>query len=132
MGLQNATLLDGGTVSATGGTSKTYTPDGVPVARGIHCIDASQTDFRIRPQFSAAVKQPTLASDGTWSKGRKTLTIVIPKLLASGKQIFPLVRIEFEDHPEMTSAEQNRLIGLASQALSDSDFTNFWQVGSLA
>lgn len=132
MGLQNATILDGGTVSATGGTSKTYTPDGVPVNRGIHLIDASVTDFRTRPTMTATVKQPPLSSDGSWGKGRKGLTLCVPKVLASGKQIFPLVRIEFEDHPEMLSTEQDRLLSLASQCLCDPDFVNFWRVGSLA
>lgn len=132
MALQNATILDGGTCSATGGTSKTFTPDGVPVTRGIHLIDASVTDFRIRPQMSVAVKQPTLNSDGSWSKGRKTLTLVIPKILASGAQVFPLVRVEFEDHPEMSTTEQTRLLGIAAQALFDTDFANLWSVGSLA
>lgn len=132
MGLQTATILDGATCSATGGTSKSYQPDGLPVTRGVHCIDTSVTDFKVRPQFSAQVKQPVLASDGiTWSKGRKTVTFQIPKVLASGKQIFPLVRIEFEDHPDMSDAEKTRILNIAGQILFDADFTNFWLLGSL-
>lgn len=132
MSLQNATLLDGATCSATGGTSKAYAIDGLPVNRGIHCIDTTEADFTIRPQFTAAVKQPVLGTNGVWGKGRKTLTLQIPKVLTDGTQIFPLCRIEFEDHPNMSDTEKTRLLSLACQTLLDSDFTNFWKIGSLA
>jgi len=132
MGLQSATLLNGNTNAATGGSAITLGPDGQTVANGIHLIDASVTDYRVRPQVTAKVKMPTLDNLGAYSKARKTLTITIPKILASTKTVFPLIRIELEDHPEMSQAEVDKLKNWACQTLMDTDFTSFWATGSIA
>lgn len=44
MGLTNVGILAGATVSASGGTAVSYTPDGLSVKNGLHLIDASVTD----------------------------------------------------------------------------------------
>lgn len=132
MGLQNATILDGATLSATGGTSKTLTIDGQQVTNGIHLADASVADYRTRPNVTAKVKQYTLNSDGLYGKGKRSLTLTMPKILSSGKQGFPCIRIEMEDFPEMSDTEQNKLLVWAGQILFDADFTAFWKTGSLA
>jgi len=132
MPLQNGTIADGGTISVAGGTVKTFSVDGQPVVNGIHLQDASITDYRTRPNVTAKNKLATLAQDGTYGKGKRSMTIVLPKVLASGKQGFPLARIEIEDYPEMSVAEVDKLINYAAQFLFDSDFTSFWRTGSLA
>lgn len=133
MGLANATLMSGGTLSVTGGTSKTYAPDGVNVANGIHLADFSVTDARIRPSLTA--KNRPAAYDktkGVWVRGKRECVLTIPKVLASGITEFPNVRIIIEDHPEMTDAELTTLLGLAGQIFFDTDFTNYVKYGSLA
>lgn len=92
MGLQNGTILDGATVSATGGTSKTLTTDGLQVTGGIHLIDASVTDYRTQPNITAKNKQPVLQADGYYGKRKRTMSLAFPKVLSSGKQGFPLDR----------------------------------------
>lgn len=125
------TILAGATLSATGGTSKTYTPDGVTIVGGAHLSDASVTDFRVRPTISAKAKMPSLAPDGGWSKGKYSLTHSVPMTTASGKVVFNLVRVELEVHPELSAADALELRNKGAQLLFDSDLTNFWQAGSL-
>lgn len=132
MGLQNGTLMDGATFTVNGGTSKTLSVDGQQVVGGIHLQDASVTDYRTRPNATVKTKLPSLLSDGTYGKGKKSFTLVHPKVLASGKQGFPLLRIELEDFPEMTQAEIDKLLIWGTQILCDADFLTYWRTGSLA
>lgn len=132
MGLQNGTLMDGATFTVNGGTSKTLSVDGQQVTGGIHLQDASVTDFRTRPNATVKTKLPVLGSDGYYGKGKKSFTIVHPKVLANGKQGFPLIRIELEDYPEMSQAEVDKLLIWGTQILCDADFQTFWRTGSLA
>lgn len=133
MSLQNCTVMSGATgLTVVGGSAETFTPDGLTVASGIHIADAAQPDFRIRKNMTAKNRPPVLNSDGTYTKDKKSITIVAPKLLASGKTQFNLIRIEREIHPESTAAEAKELNMLGGQALSDTDFDAFWTAGSLA
>jgi len=132
MGLNSSTLLLGATCSATGGVSHSFTPDGLMISNGLHLIDAAITDYRTRPSITVKTKQPTLLPDGTWGRGKRSMTITLPKVLSSGKQEFPNVRIELSDHPEMSQAEIDALTCYAAQSLFDADFLAFWRTGSQA
>jgi len=133
MSLQNATLMDGATAMApTGGSTMTFTPDGTVVPNGVHTANSAQTDFRIRENMTIKVKNPSLGTDGVYSKDKKSITYVEPKILASGKVVFNLIRIEREVHPESTAAEALNLSMMGAQILSDSDFLSFWSGGSLS
>lgn len=134
MPLQNASILNGATVSASGGTAVTLTTDGQKVNNGIHLINAANTDFRTRQNVSVRTIQPTLGSTGMWSKGKKQMSLVHPKVLASGisagVQEFPYFRLELGDHPEMTQGEIDALRVWAAQLIIDPDFDAFWRTGS--
>lgn len=131
MALSSFALLAGGTNSATGGTSKTYANDGKPVAGGIHVSDASQTDFRIRPNITFRNREPKYNSvTKKFSKDKKQAVLVIPKLLADGSVEYNLIRIEREVHPESTAAEMLELNVQGAQLLFDSEVSAFWTVGS--
>lgn len=133
MGIQNGTIMDGATPSSAGGTSVTLTSDGQVVTNGVHVIDAAVADYRVRPGVTFKTIQPKLDPvTGTYGKGKKTVSIVHPKILASGKQGFPTFRMSVEDYPEMTVAECDKLRLWAIQVLLDSDFTSFFRTGSLA
>lgn len=132
MPLNGMTFLQGGTVSATGGTSKTLTTDGQQVVNGLHLIDASVTDYRTRPNCTIKYKAPTLKSDGTYTKGKMSFVGVRPMLSADGQTHFNLVRTEIEVHPEASAAELANLRSQGAQQLCDADTDNFWSTGSLA
>lgn len=133
MGLQATTIKSGTTaMTPSDGTDFTLTPDGQTVPSGLHLADAAQTDFRIRRNCTVKNKVPTVQADGTYTKDKKSMTFVAPKILASGKTVFNLIRIEREIHPESTAAEALDLNMIGAQLLSDTDLTAFWASGSLS
>jgi len=132
MPVNGASIPVGATWTPAGGTAKVYTTDGLSVVNGVHLIDASVTDYRTRPQMTLKTKVPSLNSLGEYSKGRRSMVITIPKVLTSGKTVFPLVRIELEDHPESSAAEVAALLSIGANVLIDADFASFWATGSVA
>ena len=135
MGVQNATLLVGGTVSATGGTSTAFTPNGATVSGGVQVVDSTSTNAVTRASITVRnIKAATLdTTTGTYTgKWKRQSQLVRPKVLSSGRVVFPLVRIELEGHPDMSDAEVSALISEGAQLLIDADFTSFWKVGSVA
>lgn len=133
MALSSVGLLSGTTLSAAGGTAFTLTPDGQPVTSGIHVSDASVSDARIRPNATFKNKSAVLLdpTKNTWSKGKRSIVYTRPKVLAAGNIIFPLIRIEIEDHPEMSAAEISAIVKEGCQFLFDADTANFVATGSL-
>lgn len=132
MSVQNASINAGATISATGGTAVNYTPNGITIQNGVQLIDAAITDYRIRPTLTLKVKAPVLDKNMVYSKDRKSMLLVEPILLASGKVVFNLLRIEREIHPETTAANALSFNTKGAQLLTDADFTNFWSAGSIA
>lgn len=132
MPLQNASIKNGATFTTVGGVDVVLSTDGLQVVNGVHLVDAATADFRVRPNITARTKNPTLLADGTYGKGRRSMTITIPKILANGKQGFPCFRLELEDFPEMTAAEVAKLRNWAVLVLTDSDFDSYWNTGSLS
>lgn len=133
MPLNGAIIKDGASaMTPTGGSDMTFTSDGQTVSGGLHLANAAQADFRIRENMSVKQKVPTLSGSGVYSKDKKTVTYVEPKILASGVTVFNLIRIEREVHPESTAAEALNLNMMGAQILADSDFASFWSAGSLA
>lgn len=134
MSIVNSAISSGATVAATGGTSFTFTADGQTAAGAVHVANAAITDFRIRPNAWFRSKVATVLDKlkGTFSKGKRSVVYVKPKILASGEVVYPLIRIELEDHPEMSLAEITALVTEGAQLLCDSDYTSFWTTGALA
>lgn len=131
MPIQNSTLLAGATLSAAGGTTFTLTVDGTQVKSGVHVADASVADFRIRPNATFKARMPSKKADGSYQKGKNSVTLVRPKVLANGVVDYPLVRIDIEYSAESTDAEITALMNQGAQLLFDADFTNFFKTGSL-
>lgn len=132
MGLLNGSILNGATASFTGGTSKSFTPDGVQIANGVHLSDASNSDVTTRETVTAKSVAPKYdANSGVWSKSKKSMTVTIP-VVKNETQMFPSVFITLGDHPLMTQAEVDTLRSHAAQLLLDSDYDAFWRSGNLA
>lgn len=135
MSITNATLLVGGTVSATGGTSTAFVTNGAQVTGGIQVVDSTNTNAVTRASMTfRTIKQAILdAITGKFTgKIKRQAQLVRPKVLADGRVVFPLVRIELEFAPESTDAEVSALMSEGSQLLCDADFTSFWKIGSVA
>lgn len=135
MGVQNATLLVGGTVGTTGGTSTAFVPNGATISGGIQIVDSVNTNAVTRASITLKTIKTAVFDMITGlftGKTKRQIQLVRPKVLASGRVVFPLVRIEVEMHPENTDAEVLALLSEGAQLLADSDFTSFWRIGSIS
>lgn len=131
MGLKTMSLLAGASVSASGGTALAFADDGVSVTNGIHLVVPADADYQTRRQATAKVKQPTLdPKTGVYGKDRKSISITHPLVLADGKVVFNVIRVEREIHPNFSAANALELNKLAAQALIDADTVDFWAAGT--
>lgn len=132
MPLNGAQISNGPTISVTGGTAITLSVDGRRIKDGINIVDASVADFKTRPRIEFTSKLPgTDPVTGDLTKWNKSINVVHPKVLASGKTEYPSIKILIKDHPENTAAEHQKLIEWAIQTLSDADFASFRTAGTL-
>lgn len=127
MPVNGAVINLGATVSATGGTAKTFSTTGQKVNGGQQVVDASNTDVKTRLSITVKSIPAQVGSDGQWTNSKAEVVVSQPKVLANGTQKFPNVRIILTDHPEMTQTEIDNLMGLAGQVCTDSDFQNLWR-----
>lgn len=132
MSLLNMALAIGPTITATGGTTQTFGPDGVPIDRGVQVSDVAETDIRTRDFVSFKSTKGVLQKDGTWSKDKRSVRITSPDLLADGKQDMPFIEIFYTGSPLNAATKMTRLKEMAAQVLFDSDTSNFWSTGNLA
>lgn len=133
MPISGATLLNGGTLAVSGGTSKTFSDVGETIKNGKKVADFSVTDARVRPTITCVNRPASLNSLGVYiSKDKRTAKLVQPKVITSGALVFNVREIRVEDHPETTEAEKVILDSYAAQLLCDPDFTQFFRNGSTA
>ena len=135
MPINNGTILVGGTVSATGGTSTAFVANGAEVKGGIQVVDSANANAITRAMITFRNIKAAIVDvlTGKYTgKTKRQAQLVRPKVLASGTIVFPLIRVELEIHPEMTDAEVSALLSEGAQLCIDSDFTSFWKLGSLA
>lgn len=126
------TIKAGGIPSVTGGTDEVFTRIAAQVANGVQLAKMAESDFRVRPVVTLKAKLPALQSDGTYSKGKVSATLVRPFLLSSGKTAFNVGRVEFEIHPEYPAAQASALRSDTSQLPFDSELANFWLGGDIS
>lgn len=132
MSITNCSILSGATVSATGGTAINFQPDGLDVANGIHVSDIAGVDFRTRKGITFKARQPRAQTDGSYSKGKHSATLAVPRVNANGVVEYPLIRIECEYSAENSTAEIDQMLVLGAQLCTDPDFATFWRTGSKA
>lgn len=132
MGLKTMSLLSGATLSVAGGTAVAFSDDGVSVQNGVHLVVPGDSSYTTRRTATAKYRPPAVDSTGVYSKDKKTISIVKPMVLASGKVVHNVIRIEREVHPELSAADAADLNKIAAQLLFDTDLDAFWSSGSLS
>lgn len=134
MPLNAITLADTATsMSVTGGTVKTYTPDGQTVTNGLHVADNTVTDFRVKPHITWKNRNPQRLNDGTYGKGKKDIIVTVPYLDAStGRVEFCTERYSSEYNPVIPAATRKNARYLLAQCLYDADAENFHTNGDIS
>lgn len=121
------------TLSVTGGTSKTFTPDGQTVFNGIHVADNSVTDFRLKPHITFKNRNPQRKADGTYGKGKREFILTEPYLDAStGKVEFATYRYSCEFAAVIPAANLKNGRYKAAQLCFDTDAENFHAAGDIS
>lgn len=132
--LNNMTIAAGATgATVTGGTAKTYTPDGQSVFNGIHVADNTVADFRVKPHFTFKNRNPVRQSDGTFSKGKRDIVSTDPYLdVATGIVHYVTTRYSQEANPVIPAANCKDARLKMAQCLFDSDCENFHATGDIS
>lgn len=116
-------------MSVTGGTALAFTETAKAVPSGIEVSAASVADFRVRPFVEFKNRQPVVQSDGSYSKAKREVKLVCPRLDANNKPYFDVVRITFEASPLTTDANQLDMRLMAGQILGLATLATFWSGG---
>lgn len=134
MPLNGLTIADGATsIAATGGTTKTFTPDGQSVFNGIHVADMSQADFRLRPHVSFKNRNPQRLASGAYGKGKRDTIYTEPWLNAStGEVLFVTIRTIVEFAPEIPAATVKNARFKAAQLQFVASTENFNAAGDIS
>lgn len=133
MPVNGMTLAVGATSAAvTGGTSKTFSSDGMQVTNGIHLIDTASTDFRTTLQITLRNKAAASLGNGQYGKYTREGNIYYPVYDAATDQLYPNVGyFKLAIHPFMTAATKLDIALLTAQMLFDADLASFRDTGSL-
>lgn len=130
MPVSTLSILSGATLSATGGTALPFALYGKEIPNGVAVMNLTEPSYKLRQTVTVSVKHPTVGNDGELTKFRKKCTYVRPFALASGKIVYPVIRIDLEDHPDMSAAEITEFRLRGAQLLIDADMIAFWETGS--
>lgn len=131
MGLKNMSLLTGATTAASGGSALVFADTGTTIPNGVALVVPATADYRVRQQSTWKYRAPKINSDGTYTRDSKSVSYNVPLILASGKIVNNVIRVEREVHPELSAAAATDLNKILAQMLFDSDTDNFWAAGSL-
>lgn len=131
MAIKNASILASATVAFSAGTTLGFISDSAVVPGGVHIIDPSQPDIRARLHATLSAKPSVALSDGTVSALKQSVSVTQPKLNATTQKVTnSTIRLTATRDPLMTHAEWRELRQTAAQLMLDSDFDNFWNLGS--
>lgn len=132
MSVQHATLKVGATISATGGTDRTYAVTGKAVTNGVHIVDINANNALLASHAYVVSKDGGNRSDGGRLLSQRSCRFVKPKQDSLTKTVYPSIEVILKPHAESTVAEIEELKNLAVLALISSDFTNLFQIGALS
>lgn len=130
MGLQNLQLTTNATIAVTGGTAQSFSPDNLEVAGGLHVVDVSVSDFRLRPQITFKAKSPVKKADGSYTKEIRSAKHVVSFLGADGVTQYDWIEVTSSLTPGSVDLAELRKKG--AQLCVDTDTDSFYTVGSRA
>ena len=127
------TLLDGSTISATGGTSKAFSQDGRSISNGRIYSDAAEFDIRKRDYITLSNTPEKAVNGGTqYSKGRRIAKAHVHDVDSASVPFEACnVSILVTKDVRCSAAKLSLAINRATQLLFDSELSNFNTVGTL-
>lgn len=132
MPINGATPIVGGTyVVPSGGTADTLSAFGSRTE--VQASFDADTEYLTKKDILFSQKEPSVSASAPngYTQARRTALLKLPLELDNGNRTVNTVRIELAVDIEATAAEIAEYCTLASQVLGDSDFSAFWQIGTL-
>jgi hypothetical protein len=127
MTISAASVLVGGTVSATGGTATTFVSKGNTLNEHRVVLDDS-SEFVLSTKLEFKVREPqvqTSAPNG-YTQKRSTVKCLKPLLLDNGSYTTNSFDIGLSVDVETTETEIAALRSLLAQIATDADYDSFW------
>ncbi len=133
MSILNASVNVDGTVATTGGTATTMVSKGTDLEKHDVILNDG-SEFAAQTKISFSIKDPKVSSSAPngYTQHRMNVKVLRPLLLDNGNYTVNSVTISFGVDHETTDAEIGSLRVLAAQLIHDSDFDDFWTVGSVS
>jgi hypothetical protein len=132
MTINAATPIIGGTyVVPSGGTADALSAFGSRTEMEAR-FDAD-TEYLTAKTAVFSQKEPAVANSAPngFTQARRSVLVKFPLELDNGNRTVNTIRIELGVDVEATSAEIAEYCLIASQILGDTDFSAFWQIGTL-
>lgn len=124
------TLLEGGTTTTAGGTGKAYSRTSNPVNSGYEYADVAENDFFARQKLLITSRLPQRQTDGTYSKHKTSVKVVIPFILASGELSMNTAEVKIECHPEAAATILAKLREYPTHLAKDSELDATYTAGT--
>lgn len=127
------TVLDGSTISASGGTAKAFSQDGRTISNGRYYGDGAEFDIRKRDTITLINVPEKAVNGGTqYTKGRRTAKVNVHDVDAAGVPYEAAnVSILVTKDVMCSAAKLALAVNRAAQLLFDSELSNFNTVGTL-
>lgn len=128
MPISSMTLLEGATITPTGGTGLTVKTSTNPQGTSVKAYVAEDTDLRTRRsmEFSVSEPKPNSASPNGFTLARNSVYVKVPFTLDNGEVTTHTIQIKMARDAEATQAEILELRKLGAQILIDSDLDDFY------
>jgi hypothetical protein len=126
MSLSDMSLLEGATITPSGGTALVFDSMGTSEYKNTLFVPAD-TDLRTQRRIVCTAKWPKVQSSAPngYTQARANAVIKIPLELDNGAITYNTIVIGFNTDVETSSAEKDAMLLLGAQVFTDSDFTGF-------
>lgn len=132
MSIQTASILVDGTIGVTGGTATPVDWLSGDQNQANVAIGGTSLLDRILGVITRKSPKPSATSPDGYTQARRRFLLKFPKTTASGKLTYSTWVVESARSVETTAAEFTTQKGIVCQIISDTDFDQYWDDGSLA
>jgi len=132
MSIRSSSVLIDGTVAITAGTATSLITKGNDLVSHQAILDDS-SEFIDQTTLNFSSKDPKVSSGAPngYTQQRCVCKINIPRTLANGNHTVDTFTLSQSTDPETSAADKASARVLAMNVLNDTDFTSFWDEGSM-
>lgn len=128
MTIATMTLLEGATITPSGGSALTWAASSSSNGNSIKAYCEQDTNLLLRRniEFSVTEPRPNSASVSGVTLARNAIYVKVPRTLASGDVTTETIQIKFARHAETLAADILEMRKLGAQLFIDSELDDFF------